>query len=145
MSGPLQLFSELVVRRTRARHRSSAERSLAAPEHAWTLVADASLWSLWMPGVASLLEPARPLRRGLRLRVAVRPAGGRLGLGAAREGHVQVDGLADDVLAWTLIAGGRVEVYRLQRSGGRYRLEVEGGDHADAVLAGLDRETTPIG
>ena len=144
MSGPLHLFSEIVVRRARSRHRSSAERSPAAPDHAWTLVVDPTLWSLWMPGVASLLEPARPLRRGLRLRVALRPARGRLGLGFAREGHVQVDGVADGSLAWTLLAGGRVETYRLTRHGDRYRLEVEGGDHAAGVLAGLDRETTPL-
>lgn len=145
MSGPLQLFSELVVRRTRARRRSSAERTLAAPDHAWTLVADPALWSLWMPGVASLLEPVRPLRRGVRLRVAVSRQSGRLGLGFAREGHVQVDGLAAGSLSWSLIAGSRVEVYRLRRADARFCLEVEGGDPAAAVLAELDRETTPLG
>ncbi len=144
MSGPLQLFSELVVRRARARQRSRAERSLAAPDHAWTLVTDPTLWPLWMPGVASLLEPARPLRRGLRLRVGLRRAPGRLGLGFAREGHVQLDALAGEVFGWTLLAGSRVETYRLGRAGDRYTLDVEGGEAAAAVLAGLDRETTPL-
>jgi hypothetical protein len=72
-----------------------------------------------------------------------RPAGAS-GSASRGRGHVQVDGVSDGSLGWTLLAGGRVETYRLTRHGDRYRLEVEGGDHAAAVLAGLDRETTPL-
>ncbi len=144
MIAVLQLLADRLVRLTRRRRASDAERRLAAPDHAWTLVADPALWSLWMPAVGSLLEPARPLRRGLPLRVAVRTRPGRLGVGSAREGHVQVEELADGLLAWRFVAGPRIERYRLRREGELYRLHAEGGEDAARILAELDRETAPL-
>lgn len=133
-----------------------AERSLAEPEQAWRLVADPSLWQLWMPGVGEHVGPVAPLRPHARYRVRLRRAPNRFGLVRGGEGEIVVEAFdGERVLAWALAGAGAAEPrraggaprdvaaerYRLSRDGGRFRCAVGVGIDPEAVLAALDRET----
>src|SRR3712207_1700800 len=120
----LQAFANWVARLGRRRRSGAAERRMQAPDHAWSLVCDPTLWMLWMPRVDSLLDgPAHP-RRGARYRVALGAAGSRLGLSSEREGYVQLEEYdPDGAVSWQLIAGAGVQRYALHRHGAVLRCE----------------------
>ncbi len=141
----LQLLAERIARLGRRRRSGSAERRMQAPDHAWSLVCDPSLWMLWMPRVEGLIDgPARP-RSGARYRVALGAPGTRLGLGSDREGYVQLEDYEPaERVAWQLIVGAGVQRYALRRTGALLHCEAEGGEDPARVLAELDRETTPF-
>jgi len=141
MIGLLQLFHRQVERQGR-RRRSTAEVTLADPEHARRLLHDPHLWQLWMPGVGEVVDASRPPRAASRHPVRLSLRVGRLGFGDRQEGHVAILAIGTDALSWQLLVGQHVEQYDLVIVGASASLDAQGEPAAD-VLARLERESAP--
>jgi hypothetical protein len=137
----LQLLHRQGERQGR-RRQSTAEVTLRDPEQARRLLRDPHLWQLWMPGVGEVVDASRAPRTGARYAVRLSLRVGRLGFGDQHEGHVVIESIGTDALAWQLLVGTHVERYQLVVGDAAAQLEAQGEAAAD-VLARLERESAP--
>ena len=141
MIGLLQLLHRQVERQGR-RRQSTSELTLTDPEHARRLLRDPHLWQLWMPGVGEVVDASRAPRTGARYAIRLSLRVGRLGFGDQQDGHVVIESIGTDALAWQLLVGRHAERYELVLDGATARLAAQGEPAAD-VLARLERESAP--
>ncbi len=139
----LEFLRRLLMRLGLVRSASSAERVLENPEHAWRLVGDPAMWSLWMPTVLDRIDPPRPLQAGAHFRFSLRLDVSRMWLGGAAEGHVIVDEFEPGaVLVWRVTAKQGQQAYALRQVGAVSHCASSGGPSAAWVLAELDRQSS---